>query len=201
VAVGASGGSVAAPSRPPALPASIVGAKHTHAAKVPAEVHVWAPCWPLVQAHGTLAPLMQPTGAMLVAGVVWPAAPPIEVWPPLPPVPPTAAKPPPPLPPAAAGASGGLVVMPPFPPAVVGASGGLVVTPPFPPAAVGASGGLAVLPPLPGAPASGSTGCSTAPSGKARSWLASKVHPAASAAIRQTPGDERAFMVSTSRLR
>jgi hypothetical protein len=43
VAVGASSGLVAEPSLPPAPPASTVGAAHTHAAKVPAEVHVWAP--------------------------------------------------------------------------------------------------------------------------------------------------------------
>ncbi|MGC9986480.1 MAG: hypothetical protein ABSF35_23015 [Polyangia bacterium] len=45
----ASRGLVAAPSLPPATPASTVGAEHTHAANVPADVHIWAPCWPVGQ--------------------------------------------------------------------------------------------------------------------------------------------------------
>jgi hypothetical protein len=33
-----------------------MGAEHTHAANVPADVHVCAPRWPLEHAHTTLRP-------------------------------------------------------------------------------------------------------------------------------------------------
>ena len=90
---------------------------------------------------------------------------------------------------------------PPLPPTAVGASGRLAVAAlPLPPVAAAASGKLAV-PPAPVAPTSAAAGCSTAPSRNARNWLESEVHPGASAAIRQTPGDENVFMVSTSQLR
>jgi hypothetical protein len=38
------------------IPASDAGAVQTHAAYVPAEVQVCAPCWPFWQAHATLVP-------------------------------------------------------------------------------------------------------------------------------------------------
>jgi hypothetical protein len=83
VAMAASGGPSAAPSRPPALPASTAEGAHTHAAYVPAEVQAWAPRWPEGQAHWTLMPGTHTPGAVLVAVVVWPAAPSVLVWPPL----------------------------------------------------------------------------------------------------------------------
>ena len=36
--------------------ASAPGEVQAHAPKVPAELHVWAPCWPVGHAHGALAP-------------------------------------------------------------------------------------------------------------------------------------------------
>ena len=89
---------------------------------------------------------------------------------------------------------------PPLPPAPV--------EPPLPPVAIKASGDLLVLPPLPAAPASDTAGFPTAPSANGRSWLASKEHAAASAAMRRRPRrsgradkKENVFMVSTSRPR
>ncbi len=80
----ASGGLVTALSLPPAPPASTAGVEHTHAANVPSEVQVWAPCWPVVQAQATLAPGTQlagvpPMGAPASGGrAVCPPAPPAD---------------------------------------------------------------------------------------------------------------------------
>ena len=71
---------------------------------MPAEVHVWAPVWPVTQAQAMAVPGMHVFTAALVVD-----------WPPVPPPPPPTPPGPPPVP---AG--------PTMPPMTVGASGGLV---------------------------------------------------------------------------
>ena len=60
---GASSGPLAAPSAAP--PASTVGPEHTHAARVPAEVHVRAPFCPLGHEQATLRPGTQVSAGLL----------------------------------------------------------------------------------------------------------------------------------------